>query len=494
MSANEPKRDMSEVVQGAKNAIAREWRALVRKPAPLTTGLDLDGSTLRIAQIQMKAGKPELRAIGSAPLRDLATGAIHSEAKELIARLGVARGRVVAFLPRSQAAVKQIVLPTSEPEELRRMARYEAAQLLPRSPDELLADVEILEREADGSCRVWLIATTQQHVENLLNILNELGLEPQRIEISTTALARAFPADEERVAICHISENRADVIVRAGGETKFTRGIDLASLNGNGELLSDEILRSIEYGARGDERDGKASIHLMAPRERRAQLQERLANSIHFIDRSFTTFTSVNGVTEDLSPFAAAIGAALGSAGDSDESSVNFLPASLVNRREIRSRVRAGFATAALSVCALVLASAVTDRLLDSAESSLESMREEMAELRPEVRELRRLQQRSAAIAAHLDPSSDALEVLAEIYRVAPSAAAISHFRMARGQVALKGQGRDFQDVWKLVNALSSSPMFADARVQFATRREVHGTPVVDFNLQLAMAGGGGEP
>lgn len=480
-----PKVNLGQSLKRIRSWFAREWRALRQPAATWVTGIDIDGDEARMAQIRFKGKTRELRWIGTVPLTDPQTGAPNPAARETIRKWGVAQGRIVTFLPRDQAAVKQMVLPAGESAELRQMARYEASQLLPRPPEELLADVEVISREADGSSRVLLVAATQQQVETYLRVLDDLGLEPQKIELSTTALARVLgdAAGEEQISLCHIGRRRADILVRSGAETVFSRGIDLSPIGDDDQMLAEEILRSVRYGQKGKSEDaGRVSLCLLADHGRGADLESRLGDSVNLVQHAFPSTFAVNGVKEDLAPYAAAIGAALDSG-----TGINLLPATLVRRREIRRQLRSGAVTALLAVAFVVLGASLVDRYLASAERELEQTRAEMDKMRPEVRDLRRLQQREAAISSHLDPSSDALEVYTELFRIAPAGATISHLRLTRGQIVLKGQAHDYPGVWKLVEALSGSPMFTAARLQFATSRQVRGTPVVDFNIEAEL-------
>lgn len=463
--------------------LRREWRALRRRRAPWVTGLDLDGGKVFVVQVSESGGAKKLRRAAEVRLRDPETGEISDEIRDLVRRWKVEKGRIVTFVPRNRIAVQSLSLPTSDVEQLHRLAPFEAARLLPYPPEELLADIEISRVRDDGGCEAVLFAARDREVEEYISLLESLGLEPDRIEVSTTALARVVePAEDETVAVCHFGESRADMVLLAGSDVVFTRGIDLSEPGGGDDTIADEIVRSFRYGTRGDGSQDLENLALLVTHDPEGSVTGRLREMFPEEKEWSCNGFHAEDVSEDLGPYAPAIGAALEPAG-----TPNLLPASLVERRRLRDRIRSGVWLVLLACGFLALSILLADRYLGSLENRLAQKTAELRTISEDARELRMIQRRSEAIAEHINPAGDPLEVLVELYRVVPSGVVLNHLQVTGDGLVVKGQAATFPEVWTTVEALSGSPLLRDVQVQFATSHSVKGTEVVDFSVEAAL-------
>jgi Tfp pilus assembly protein PilN len=171
---------------------------------------------------------------------------------------------------------------------------------------------------------------------------------------------------------------------------------------------------------------------------------------------------------------------------------VNLLPRSLQERRLRRLRVGQWALVVTAGLFALGLVTVLADRYLASAERELEARRAAIAELEPNVRRVGELQGQARAIGRHLNPDFDALEVYTELHRIVPAGVSLYHvqFQFERGRLSLKGQTTGFPAVWKLLEALSASPLFTEVETRYAARREVRGNQVIDFSIDAGLRGG----
>ena len=491
MTSHKEPATLRRAVRDLGGTARREWRAMRRHKAPWTTGFDLDGNTLRLAQVETHKGNPRLRNVRSIEVRNAETGELNADLLRVVRELGVDRGRIVTFLPRDRATLKRLTLPTSDPEELRKMAPFEAAHFIPRAPEELLAHIHVVQKLDDGRCDVVLVAAAQEQVGEYLALFDELGLEPDKVELSTTALSRLVGANggggETIQPVCFIGQSRADLVLMAGGEQVFSRGIDLVSLNGDAAGLSDEIVRSVKYGCKNEAASEPKDFALIASPDRAQALAPYLASVFSLSELDPGAHIENNGIAEDLRPYAAAIGAAL-----DPGTGLNLLPAVLVERRRIREQLRNGAWVTLLAVAALVLTATLADRYLEAAQSRLVELNGDLGLLQPQVEDVRELKDRLDTLSNQINPQGNLLEVYAALHRIMPDGVAVNYLRVARGRVTIKCQTDRWDRVWSVQKVLKDSPEFTNIDYRYGHNRTLGTASVIDFEYEAELGVVGG--
>lgn len=460
------------------------WRA--RTPGRVT-GLDFDGNTLRLARVDATGGRQRIVQLRSAPLRAAEGGPLTAEARALLNQARVDRGRIVIFIPRSRVTVREVTVPSHDPGELRRMAPFEAARLVPHSADELVVDVEVLASNEDGTSAVRLFIAREEDIQATIALLDEAGVEPDKVELSTTALARVMrSAGEQEGSVCYLGDRRLDIVMLGGGGV-FSRGVEVEDQNGSVDRAAGEIERSLRFAGKESRGAPPEPLRVVSDADHAGRLAGAMPAPLGAETYRLPKRLVPDRFAGDVGPFLPAIGAALDTG-----PGVNLLPRSLQERRLRRLRVGQWALVATAGLLALGLTTVLADRYLASAERELEGRRKSIAELEPHVREVGDLQAQARAIARHLNPDFDALEVYTELHRIVPAGVSLYHvqFQLERSRLSLKGQATGFPAVWKLLEALGASPLFTEVETRYAARREVRGNQVIDFSIDAGLRGG----
>lgn len=469
---------------GTRRLNLSAWRA--RTPGRVT-GLDFDGNTLRLAQVDATGGRQRVVRLKSAPLRAAEGGPLTAEARALLNEARADRSRIVIFIPRSRVTVREVTVPSLDPGELRRMAPFEAARVVPHSADELVVDIEVVASNEDGTSAVRLFIAREDDIQSTIALLDEAGLEPDKVELSTTALARAMrSAGEQEGSVCYLGDRRLDIVMLGGGAT-FSRGVEVEDHNGSVDGVAGEIERSLRFAGKEAMGTAPGPVRVVSDADHAGRLAGAMPAPLGAETYRLPKRLVPDRFAGDIGPFLPAIGAALDTG-----PGVNLLPRSLQERRLRRLRVGQWVLVVTAGLLALALMTVLADRYLASARRELEVRQAAIAELEPHVRRVGELQAQAVAIARHLSPDSDALEVYTELHRIVPAGVSLYHvqFQFERGRLSMKGQTTGFPAVWKLLEALAASPMFADVETRYAARREVRGNQVIDFSIDAALRGG----
>jgi type IV pilus assembly protein PilM len=169
-------------------------------------GLDIGRSSLKVMQLEMGAGEPEIVGYGSADfdVRAMDEGvivkpeAISEALHDLFSNRLVGEittQRVAMALPGYRTFTRSIQLPKLGPTELHEAVQLEVEQYVPMQLQDLYLDYLITNQTAENS-NVFVVAVPKRIVDSYLHLAGKLGIEPILIEPSMTAGARFFARDK----------------------------------------------------------------------------------------------------------------------------------------------------------------------------------------------------------------------------------------------------------------------------------------------------------
>ncbi len=308
----------------------------LRKQAPGTVGLDIDGSYLAAAEVQngvvSRFASCELSE-GIAP-----DGEVHRpdelsrEIRDFFRRESLPRN-VRLGVANQQIVVRQIDLPHVEDDRERdRAVRFQAAEAVPMPLEDAILDHQVVEQvTVDGvpRDRVVVVAARRTMIERLLEAVRSAGLKVEGIDLSAFALVRtlagseAVPAQDLARVYCHLGRV-TNLAIACGQTCAFTRPLRTRWDDDHGheqELassLAEEIRLSIDYHSSLPGARGVADVVLSGPGARTEDLTESLTG---VLGRPVSVAAPLGRLTSDTLPpeedpyrFTIAAGLALGAA------------------------------------------------------------------------------------------------------------------------------------------------------------------------------------
>ncbi|MBM4331553.1 MAG: hypothetical protein FJ117_10085 [Deltaproteobacteria bacterium] len=99
--------------------------------------------------------------------------------------------KVFISIPREKVIVRFLRLPLATKENLRKVIEYEAPKYIPFDREEICFDYQILREEKD-SLFVIAVFTRKEEVLFYLSLLKKMGIQPQSVQISSTAALNLF--------------------------------------------------------------------------------------------------------------------------------------------------------------------------------------------------------------------------------------------------------------------------------------------------------------
>ena len=429
-----------------------------------------------ISLLKVKLGLPGLKVTASEVQWGEWT-AVADSLSEALAKFADANAlsgdRLFTVLPRHEATLRVLELPSQSDEELEGMVRLGAEEIVPFPLEELVTGHCILEKLAHGSSRVLAVVVHRDVIEAHLSVLKAAGLVPEQIFLSTDSLMAAAKeaGGTGHEAFVHLSPGGVEILVLKDGQYAYGRGI------------------AVEHAWTGPEIDAAARAECVETAELAVALGDALDLSCGEASQVVDVVRQ-GGDRVSYTP-AAAIGAAL-IARRPDTHYVGLLPEVELKRREVvSSRLRFVRIAAMLTVAALALAGvywqAVSQRMAYIEELDLRA-----EALRPLARSVGTKRQHLRMLQRQVEREATVLELLGSIADLAPDKGLnIIRFDYERHRsISLYGRALETRSFDGMIDDLRGKgaqtfSQFAQAQESYRILRKERSQEVWDFAIKI---------
>lgn len=212
-------------------------------------GLDIGTNTFRVAQLKSVSGSPTLVNYGSIkiPVGAVVEGeildveAVSRSLTDLWKKAGLREKKVIIGVANQKVVVRLVEFPYMEKDELKGAIQYQAQDYIPIPVEEAILDFQVVgefvgENEA-RMMEVLLVAAQKDMIQNNVIAVENAGLKPEGIDVSSFAIIRSLlevppvvPAEggEEAIALINIGAGITNIVVVERGIPRFTRVTSLA--------------------------------------------------------------------------------------------------------------------------------------------------------------------------------------------------------------------------------------------------------------------------
>ena len=395
-------------------------------------------------------------------------------------RLNLPREHVVACLPRQMVNIRMLELPSTDRAEIADMVDLQSGKQTPYSREEIVSDYKVVGSEREGYTRVMLAIIQRSVLRERFFILEEAGLDVDRMCVSTEGVfnwvAQTLPGEAAALVI-DIDSFYSDVLMVSGGAVMFTRSI----LHGADELLGEvdkhkekfarEVRQSLEI-CKG-ELPGLAPTRLVVcGAGHRIEglgdyLGEQLGLAVEIRDsmQSVAKLPAEPALSDpEYRPVSltALIGVALNSAG----LALNLVPDSVRMRKALTEKARNLTVLAALVMAALVSMSFAATLRFFFKKSRLSTLREQVAEAEPRAARIVRMGEIVKLVNRRQDTRSAAIRLLADMHKLVPEGVFFDavDLNVTTEEMVLGGSGSAQKDIRELVKSLEQSSLLAKAK------------------------------
>lgn len=208
----------------------------------LVVGLDIGSHAVKVCQLKRVSNGYTILALGSVVLPEGAVedGTLNepdivSEAiSELMGNLKIKNKKIGFSISGYSVIVKKVNLAVMEDEQLEEHIMSEAEQYIPFDIEDVYLDYQDLKTGTDGNERtdVMLVAAKKEIVDDYLEMLRSLNLNPVIVDIDGFALENVFEHNylkNENVALVDIGASKMNINILSQGISVVARDIIVGS-------------------------------------------------------------------------------------------------------------------------------------------------------------------------------------------------------------------------------------------------------------------------
>lgn len=187
---------------------------------PRYCGLEIHGRAIRIAEVRKKKQTFEIISIKEFSLEEEdASFQLDKNIKECCLILSMSCRDVL---------IRQCEIPLKKPKDIFSTLEFHVEPLLPYALDNAVVTGRIIEKRENSSL-LTVFATKKNHLENYLEKLQSLGIEPEVVTSTARALAAfstLLPKTEEPILLIHEGSEEIAFVLAQKGEVLTSRAIE----------------------------------------------------------------------------------------------------------------------------------------------------------------------------------------------------------------------------------------------------------------------------
>jgi len=204
-------------------------------------GLDVGSHSVKVVELARAGGRLRIArsAVVPTPPEGLVEGAVGDPKvlgpaiRRAFDQAGIRNRRVNTALSGRAVVVREIRLPAMPDEELAQAVRFEAERYLPAGSKDAAVDFQVLERVQEGQTTrvdVLFVAARRELVDGFTSALQEAGVTPEVLEVTSFALMRLFQeeAKEGAVVLADLGADSSEILVVHKGRLRLARTIPVA--------------------------------------------------------------------------------------------------------------------------------------------------------------------------------------------------------------------------------------------------------------------------
>ncbi|HTZ11151.1 MAG TPA: pilus assembly protein PilM [Candidatus Margulisiibacteriota bacterium] len=397
--------------------------------------------------------------------------------KEFLNENKIIPGYIVSCIPRTEVSIKYLSFPTLNDSELKAMVEFELNNLLPLKPEEMVYDYAIIRKGPGDYSHLMLVVAPKEAVLKHTALLEEAGLIPDEVTVSTISLYKQFLSakrPEASYLLINVDDNFLDMVYINDKKLAFSRGVALSSV---GEIPN--AIKDIEFTATvlKDKEYAIDKIILCGG----LNLQELAAGLEKVLPYKVEIDTSLGVLKGSLDNKGGAL-------------KINLLPEELRLKKRAGLRKRAFAYLLIILLVNLSLLANIAFMKIKSKQEYLSLLKSEISKIDDQASGLQKKLVNVQILRGYINSDRLTLWLLSELYRIAPDGIVFASLdisnREDQGTMMIAGQAKDSDMVLALANSLKETAFIKSAEVVRITKRaRVAQDTGVDFEIKSNFAG-----
>lgn len=470
--------------------------------------LELDESLTKFLVLSPAGSGSTVLAAGAVKIPIQSNEEAGIKLKEVLERLKVTSRLALVTISRLHATSRILKLPSTDPQEIRRILGFQSVKLVPFSKDEIIIDYTVLETSQEGYSKVHVVLVPKNIVSDALSICAEAGLDILSLRLNTQESVsfyehawRKRKGGTDSALIIEDDLTAVHFLVKKGNHLLFSRSINFSvsqnSLTNpqNMEKFSKEIGNTLNLYKKEEPDQPLTKIILTNTLSKidLKSLKEKLGEKAYLIENEplppfFSHLPPAKTLFEvplDQLSFTSLLGAARNIKG----ASLNFVPESVDKEfKKILSQKLLLKGSILLTGLILCLTGFFYLKNIEM-ERVLSQLSRQTVRTKSTVEALLKKERKVLLVKKQKEALNFSLDILAENYKLIPKEVSLDSFSYdADKGVFLKGTAFTLSDVVKLVPQFEQSPFFDKVSSKGTTTKKIKNKVYTDFQIELPFA------
>lgn len=480
----------------------------LQRKKKVVTALEMDSHWLEIVQVELSRREKKITRIVIKEISSLSDNAINKTISDLSKELKIDSRFLTISIPRQLTTTRNLELPSTNPAEIGDMIELQIGKHTPYTRDEVISDYWIQDSSTEGYSRAMLVIVHRDIVKRYLKILEGAGLKPERISLSSEGLLgwlrftyKQSEADRP-YALIDVDYDASDFEVILKDKLVFNKNISVGFSQSIGKMdewqekFIEEIKHSI-YAYQNEIADKEISkivisgVKMIIMHLNEAVLEDKFGLPVEIIPPSKNipmtkkTLDSYNVDTGNKS-----ISALFGLALTYGEQKIDLIPQELRIERRMRERGMDLYLLGIYLVFILATISSIFWGRTYNKERYLNQVKQEALRIQEKVDSLENMVDGTKVIKERSHTKNVSLKFLYEIHKViSPEIYLMSISFDGEDHLTLRGTSNNMSEVFKFINTLEDSKYFQNVKTKYATKHEVEGKELTDFEIACPLEG-----
>jgi len=444
--------------------------------------IEVGAQTIRACQFTQKGKRRLAKSLNAFEFaNELTTQDLEGAFSRL---LEAAPDEVIISLSRAFFLVRFIELPSQDVDETRKMLPFQLGKVAPFSLDEALFDFCTAETK-DGLSKLTVFLIQKKKITTLLKVIAEKKITPAFITMNSWGLAKWFSFQERfissrpkgLVAIVNIDKGATDVVVVQKAEVVFSRSFSC----GDDEEIIKGIHQSLEIFKKEFPHLAISKIVFTGRERKEAREGLGLGETLFINDREHFSIAKDIEVSDEAFSYASLLGLMT----PHKKHELDFSPHSVTQKRQyVRSRKKI-FEVALVGVELIIIVALFSFKYVFDRYTHRGNIDTKLQEIKVEAEELDALSSKLRIIEREFGDKVPFSEVLNVVVSSIPQSIELTllEFR-EEGSFSIRGYAQEMSDVFAVVKALNTHPVFDEVKPKYASKIKRRGQTIVEFYIE----------
>ncbi len=457
-----------------------------------------------------ETGKNERKILWTAcePSRDIDAFSLALKVAQIVKSHHMKPSRVLVSFPSRHLTTRILSLPSTDPVEIADIVSLQAVKQTPYAREEITAGYHKIDSDASGYSRIFLAIAHRDQPSQYFRTAEMAFLLPDQIVPAVEGLRFwtkiVFESEAEKsqepVLILEVDEAVTELLVVAGNNMIFTRGLGIGSkqLQEQAGTIEPEFLREVQRSLESDETlkqtrisriivtgVSQASKTAAAILSREMDIPCEVLPCFEPARKSFAD-DAAESISKSPVSFAALTGLLL----SPEISEINLMPDDVRLRKGLEQRARELAFMGTLLLTIVMLGSLIGFEKIYKRTVYLDYLKKEYAAVRAQAEDVERLIGKIKLAAEQTGGKTDFQEVLFDINTVLPDSLILTSidYNDREKTVLIRGTAREMSSVFQFLSTLESTPSLEQVKTRNVTKRKAGEQEVSEFEIAAVLA------